>query len=271
MSRDQFTENASGRIFEENSVLFLQQNTTMGMKTQVNRTKKRKRSQSGGSRSSKRSMSLAQRRGLQVGAVGTNAPELKNFDQSFSLTVSTSLFGWSALRLLNGIDQGTNKNQRIGNKWDMKSIQARFFIDFDGAVTAPAGLGPIRVVLIWDQAPNGGTALSTDVFISSSDINTPLNLDNSDRFVILLDRLYPQHNSGTSNGQLGTQSFIEDSFFKSFGPKGWRVHQNGAIGGAGSMNTGALYIAYCTTARAHSATVVNVRLNAYTRVRFTDP
>lgn len=243
----------------------------MGMKTQVNRTKKRKRSQSGGSKSSKRSTSLVQRRGLQVGAVGTNAPELKNFDSSFQLLVATNLFGWSALRLINGVDQGTGKNQRIGNKWDLRSVQARFFFDFNNTVTAPAGLGPIRLVLIWDQAPNGGTALSTDVFVSSSDINAPLNLDNSDRFVILLDRLYPQFNSGTSNGQMGTQSFIEDSFYKSFGPKGWRVHQNGSVGGSTSMNTGGLYVAYCTSARAHSAAVTDVRLNMYSRIRFTDP
>lgn len=235
----------------------------MGMST----TKKRKRSTST-NKSIRKRESTVQKRARHVGAIGNNLPEVKNFDQRFVMTTSTSLPGWSSVRLINGCVQGTSKNDRIGNKYDLKSVFLRVHIQWASAVTQPCNLGPFRFAVIWDQAPNKGSPLATDIWAEDS-IFAPVNLDNSDRFIIVADKILPNDIGLSYTTDPVRHSYFFD-IYKSFGKKGWQVHMSGNSGGATSMNTGSLWVMVCNSVRCTSATVTNVECDTYSRIRFTD-
>lgn len=110
--------------------------------------------------------------------------ELKFVDVTANNVAVTTT--WQGV-LINGIAQGADFNQRIGRKSQMKSIlfNGNFF---PTASTANAYQGIyMRTVIVYDTQPNSGTfPTGTDIF-ASNDPNSPLNLNNRDRFQVLID------------------------------------------------------------------------------------
>lgn len=88
---------------------------------------------------------------------------------------------------------GSDFFNRLGNKIQWKSIRIQGFIE--PALSATSLLGDkIRLIIYWDASPNGAVPLITDLLqdvqqsgAKTTNINSGLNMANSDRFRILRD------------------------------------------------------------------------------------
>lgn len=99
--------------------------------------------------------------------------------------------------LLNGIQSGPDFNQRIGRRIHMKSIAFRGQIRWvdKGASNTAAG-DFLRIMVIYDRQPNNNLPVLSDIILSvdqigntSSSAYDGLNMNNSDRFLVLRDRI----------------------------------------------------------------------------------
>lgn len=117
-------------------------------------------------------------------------PELKNIDVSGSIGVIVGT-QWSELDLLNPIAQGAASNARVGRNVQLKSLMFRWN-------TSSVTWSSIRVLIVYDREPNLALPLITDVLVQSN-FNSPMNLSNGNRFVILADELHNNEGLGVVN------------------------------------------------------------------------
>lgn len=80
---------------------------------------------------------------------------------------------------LNGWAQGSTAGQLVGRKASMKSNQFRCSVQ----------AGAARVLIVYDKQANGAATNVLDVLVST-DFNSPQNLNYSDRFIVLHDKIY---------------------------------------------------------------------------------
>jgi len=88
--------------------------------------------------------------------------------------------------LLNGVATGTDFTNRIGRKVCWKSIL------MNGVLTptdATSNVSLARIMLVWDSQPNGALPAITDV-LNAAVPTAPMNLNNRDRFRVLLDKRF---------------------------------------------------------------------------------
>lgn len=111
-----------------------------------------------------------------------SAPELKFIDVAGSLGVINGT-QWSELDFLNPIQTGATASERIGRRLQLKSVLFRW----NGA-SLSNGFA-FRVLIVYDREPNGAIPLITDV-LEANNFNSPMNLSNANRFVILADELH---------------------------------------------------------------------------------
>lgn len=117
------------------------------------------------------------------GAKNPNAPELKYFDTAlnFSFDATGEVPATGQLSL---IPQGDTATTRDGRQATIKSVQIRARLDFVPAAGATAQT-TTTMYLVLDKQCNGAAAAVTDVFVQNALTVAMLNLDNSDRFIIL--------------------------------------------------------------------------------------
>lgn len=110
-------------------------------------------------------------------------PELKSIDAT-PATISVNTTG--SLTLLNGCAVGTDYTDRIGRKTMLKSINFRGFFQpaDDNTVT-----NYVRMMIVYDRQTNGAAPAVTDILQSASSLSN-LNLNNRDRFLVLVDKEY---------------------------------------------------------------------------------
>lgn len=123
---------------------------------------------------------------------GTSSPELKNIDTGGSIGVLQGT-QWSELDFLNPIQTGADSNQRVGRKVQLKSLLFRWNSSSNAAVY------PLRILIVYDREPNQATPLITDVLASPTNFNTPMNLSNSNRFIVLADEIHQPTNASPNN------------------------------------------------------------------------
>lgn len=112
------------------------------------------------------------------------AGELKYIDVSLGAT-SFPLAGTGVLTLLNGCIQGSDATNRIGRKVNLKSIQTRIS---NTVATTGISNGPnFRVIIFYDKQANATAPAVTDVLLTDA-FASNMNLNNRDRFVILMDK-----------------------------------------------------------------------------------
>lgn len=105
--------------------------------------------------------------------------------------------------LLNGMIQGPDYNNHIGRKAHMRSLLFRWCIHPTANTDTNALEGtPLRLLIVYDKQTNGVTATSGDILQAPSNWTTfitgagvanslpiePMNLNNRDRFKILMDK-----------------------------------------------------------------------------------
>lgn len=201
-------------------------------------------------------------RGFYGGYTQRGRAELKFVD-------TTSLNNVIALTwnvgLVNGILQGTDFNQRIGRQCQLKSIL------FNGNISPAAGNSlsqpqgvMVRVLLIYDTQPNSGAIpAGTDIF-ASADANSPMNLNNRDRFKVLIDRRCQIGSFATGATGILTAGSPNNSYWSKYKKINLPMVFSNTAATIGSISTGAIYLCWIGDTGTTSV------LDHYTRVRFVD-
>lgn len=130
-------------------------------------------------------------------AQALNKPEKKNVDIALIRDGGAGAFQplntgpmFTNPGLLNGTTIGpAAQGQRLGRKILMKSFFLRWTVSFPANVE-PQGGSPIRCLVVYDRQSNAAPPLITDV-LTVDNFNSPMNLNNSERFIIVADFLTP--------------------------------------------------------------------------------
>lgn len=164
--------------------------------------------------------------------------------------------------VLNSIDEGTGVSQRVGRKVCMKSVQLRGkVVPVDGVTSAVMG----RIMLVWDKQPNGVLATIANI-LSAATSESYINLDNRERFVVLMDKHYGiGYYNTTATTAVADNTIKVVNKYKRL-PQGTDVIFDGTGGGIADINTGALLLVTIGDQVAGDGAVAAL----VTRIRYTD-
>lgn len=193
----------------------------------------------------------------------TAGPERKTFDVVPGVAqVNTTGF----VQVICVPTLGNDYVNRVGRKITIKSVFIKGYIRTEISLSlaaANATSQAARVLLVYDDQPNGALATVTDI-LNSADPASQLNLNNRDRFRILKEKFF------VFDPYLGA-AFAGRQIYpiKIFKRLNLDVTFNGVNGGTiADIQTGALLMVYIGS----NAAGVNTDINAYlsSRVRFLD-
>lgn len=166
-----------------------------------------------------------------------------------------------SVTLLDGVATGTDFTDRIGRKICLKSHYCRGVI-FPEDTTTSNQL--IRMLIVYDMQTNGATPAVTDV-LKSADPTSQLNLNNRDRFRVLVDKQWVLAPIDTT----ATQSYAGSPTihqFKKYKKLNHEVVYNGTTAAIGSIATGGLFMVLVGSNAAGTAAIMRVSH----RTRFVD-
>jgi len=171
--------------------------------------------------------------------------EQKMINQGGSGGISTT----GSITLLSGVAQGVTDNTRIGNSFIYQNMLLNFALTANGS--SPGSI--VRMVLFVDKETNGVAPTVSDVIGPTPGIITPLNEDNTKRFVILKNKL------------ITLTSFINIRQWKSFHQLPFHAY----YGGTGDT------VADCKENQIYMLLISDVSTNTpayeyYSRIKFTD-
>lgn len=121
---------------------------------------------------------------VQFRSLGTGARELKFIDTNVN---SVNITTGGTVNLINGVAQGTDFNQRIGRKTFIKSLLTNITI-FPNATSQNGDFA--RLIVLYDTQCNSAAVPITTDILTAADVNAPMNLNNRDRFHIIMDKKY---------------------------------------------------------------------------------
>lgn len=201
-------------------------------------------------------------RGISSASVFQNIsrnPELKFLDLLSASALVAAQTVANGLILLNGCAQGTDAVQHIGRQITMKSL----YWMLQGAL-APTTTGTcsVRMVIVYDKeaegaAPTVAAGVQTDIF-NQDNIEAQMNLNNRDRFVVLVDEVIECIGTG------GPQAFMRKGYRKIQLPV---VFNASAAATVAAINTGSVYAIIWNSG---TLAVANGTCNLQTRIRFED-
>lgn len=135
----------------------------------------------------------------------------------------------------------------------MTSVQLRY----NCLRTGSNGPSQVRIVILYDKQPTGALPVALDVFASDTSVS-PLNLSNSDRFLVLMDEM--------SDSMQSTGLNISGSRYRKIDLQS--TWPQGSSSGIANIKTGAVYLMLANN-DAVTGTVSN-NVDIFTRIRFTD-
>jgi len=186
-------------------------------------------------------------------------PEKKVTDVSNTLTCPIgSAFVTTPLQLNPTTGSTGTGAARIGCKISMKNMHVRLNILWPGnqTTTSPS---QIRYVIIYDKQSNAAAPSRSDVFSDGTLWNSPLNLFNQDRFIVLADQITEQIGS---NGQfcVATECFRK-----------MELEAVWPASGTAYPNTGGISIWVAACADWNDATSAHFpAVQIYSRIKYTD-
>lgn len=193
---------------------------------------------------------------------GRGREELKVIDVQSGGNVATGTGGGSVI-LINGVAQGTDYTNRIGRKVMLKSCLLRMNIVPNIANSSPQG-DVVRVMIVYDCQTNAAAPVLSDILLNPTvTYQSPMNLNNRDRFKILADKFYIMNANVYTAGALtaGSPRPVQIKIFK----KMYMEEVFGGVGNTvGSIQTGALWLVIVGANTAFSTFAYE------TRVRFVD-
>lgn len=168
-----------------------------------------------------------------------------------------------SVTLLNGVAQGDDFNNRIGRQATWKSVSIRGILYNVDQTTNNAAC---RLLVVWDNSPNSGSAPAITDFLVASTATTHNNLNNRHRFKTLIDEY---HCLGTFSN-VATQSYVAGPGVKEINrflrlPDAVTVF-SGTGATVGSIQSGAIWLVTIGDQGAG----LGGQFSVTTRCRFTD-
>jgi hypothetical protein len=184
--------------------------------------------------------------------------ELKFIDtQLLNSTIATT----GSVTLLNGVAQGTDFTQRIGRKTIIKSVLWNGGV-YPTATTSAQG-EIIRLLVVYDTQTNSAAAPAITDILATADPTAPMNLNNRDRFHVLMDKKLGMNAGVYAAGTLTTGS-PGAKYIKTYKKCHKEIIYSGTGATVGSIQTGAIWL--LTISLINS----NHLHNSYFRFRFFD-
>lgn len=201
--------------------------------------------------------------------------ELKYMDQEIDIDPITSAFTDPTIPTTAGtlvvIPQNTSQSGRIGRYSRIVSIAWSYTLTLKPQDVAVApNVGPlsniVRIVLFVDTQANALAPVATDLFQNAATFDSFRNLDNSTRFMVLMDRRITLDVKGVGGGANATKcnsgsTLHNGNFFKKINIPIEYAGATGAIGEIKSNNI-SCFIAAHTTAISS--------FKSHMRIRYTD-
>jgi hypothetical protein len=188
--------------------------------------------------------------------------ELKTIDVAPTQAEATTT---ASITLLNGVATGTDFTNRIGRKINMKSLYLRVQMAPIDQVTSDTH---VRMLVVYDMQPNGAAPAITDVLNTASTVDH-INLNNRDRFKILVDKCVPigaNVNTATQAYSNGKNVYYIKKYLN-LNLKGCsEVLYSGTGSTIASIATGSIYFLYFSGVAAGNGTQVTWS----SRIRFSD-
>jgi len=182
--------------------------------------------------------------------------------------------------LLNGIQAGTGSFNRVGRKAHLKSLRLKGTVEFVSTPSATGSEGSnfLRMVVVWDQQPSGGTIPTWDTIFGitdqagteSSTIMSPLRYDNMDRFKVLKDKTIDyqvQPSTPVTTAQITEQVPFDE--FVSLGNREVVFASTSNPTTIADISTGGLYV-YFRAFNAITSNSASVNAMSVARLRYTD-
>lgn len=186
--------------------------------------------------------------------------ELKYIDND---TIPAAVTSSGTVTLLNGVASGTGVNERVGRQNTNKSYFGRFGFYPSSTTNAPVGT-IIRVIVFFDSQTNSAAAAPavTDV-LETTAWDSPMNLNNRERFKILLEFKVTVGATAYTAGALTAGSPVPRVVEK-YRKLNMTTTFSGVGSGVSSIATGGIFL--LTIANVNNTTTID----AYHRIRFTD-
>lgn len=187
-----------------------------------------------------------------------NTGELKTVDVDQANYVADTT---GSVTLLNGVATGTDFTDRIGRKTIMKSLYIQGYVS---AIDNTVSNNLSRLIVVYDNQSNGGAPAVLDVLKQATSISQ-INLNNRDRFKILVNKTFPiaAIDNTATQALAGSPTIHKVKIFKRLKHE---VLFNGTGATIASIATGSLYL--ITIGNTAAGTGGNFNLS--TRVRFED-
>lgn len=183
--------------------------------------------------------------------------ELKTIESQPSIIVSNT----GSVLLLNGIAQGNDYTNRDGRIVNLSSFYYRWSLTPNNATSSTQG-DSVRILVVYDCQTNGTTPTVATI-LAAVDPHAPMNLNNRDRFKVIMDKQIGMGATTYTGAVLsaGSPMVKTFSFYKKLNME--TVFQS-TSNLAADIATGAIWL--LTLGLANTATLSY----GYTRIRFTD-
>lgn len=177
--------------------------------------------------------------------------EKKFIDNTISASAISST---GATSLMNGVAQGTDNINRVGDSIKMVSIMIEGYVTLHASATSDY----IRLALVLDKQPNAALGAYTDIYQTSTP-QAPRHYLTVDRYVVLKEFRLDLDSNGKQLAKFSHYTKIPVN------SKDHHVKFNGTGATIGSIYTNSLLLAVCGTQATNTST-----LNAIVRIRFVD-
>lgn len=144
---------------------------------------------------------------------GKNA-ELKYKDTE--VDVAALVPGGTIVQSINLIQPGSGESERIGRKCTVRSLHWRYQLSLLGQQNV-AGFEPgdtVRIIIFVDKQANGAAATAAQLLATTGSLmHAWRNLENSQRFTILMDRIHNlEYGAGAGTGAANSISGVHKTF-----------------------------------------------------------
>lgn len=187
--------------------------------------------------------------------------------------------------VLNLVQQGSGSWNRVGRKIHMQSVRLKGTLQYEcteQTTTANVNVSPVRMILVYDKQPSGGTIPTFDTMFGittqdgteTSSVMSVVRYDNMSRFQILRDCVYDISpidavTTATGSGNIYRYQISFDEYVKLGG-------RETVFGGQSSpmtiadISTGALYLVFRGIDATDDVAAWTVVANAFARLRYFD-
>lgn len=225
-----------------------------------------------------------QARGRSRNSGYASSGELKGMDTDLGVLLATLVSTTTSntdIIVLNLIQQGAGSWNRVGRKSHLKSVRITGSASLTSTEVGTAtGNSIMRMILVWDKQPSGGTIPTFDAIFGTTDqtgteasgLLAPLRFDNMDRFRVIRDCRYTPPGfplpTNAATAVSSTSTIQIEEFVKLPNLESVYSGQSNPMTIA-DVSTGALYAIFRATAGSGSSwNFADDQLHA--RIRYTD-